>query len=167
MDIILQLAQELNLKKEQIEKTVALLDEGNTVPFIARYRKEVTGSLDDTVLRTLSERLDYLRSLDKRREEVYNAICAQEKMTPEIEAALSAAKILTEIEDIYRPFKQKRRTRASVARERGLEPLAQLLIEQKTKYDRTLPELASDFIDEEKGVATAEDALAAMQVRSK
>ena len=103
MDIILQLAQELNLKKEQVEKTVALLDEGSTVPFIARYRKEVTGSLDDTVLRTLSERLDYLRSLDKRREEVYNAIVAQEKMTPEIEAALSAAKILTEIEDIYRP----------------------------------------------------------------
>ena len=160
MDIILQLAQELNLKKEQIEKTVALLDEGSTVPFIARYRKEVTGSLDDTVLRTLSERLDYLRSLDKRREEVYNAILAQEKMTPEIEAALSAAKILTEIEDIYRPFKQKRRTRASVARERGLEPLAQALIEQKTKYDKPLTEYAADFIDEEKGVSTAEDALA-------
>ena len=160
MDIILQLAQELNLKKEQVEKTVALLDEGSTVPFIARYRKEVTGSLDDTVLRTLSERLDYLRSLDKRREEVYNAIVAQEKMTPEIEAALSAAKILTEIEDIYRPFKQKRRTRASVARERGLEPLAQVLIEQKTKYDKPLTEYAADFIDEEKGVSTAEDALA-------
>ena len=160
MDIILQLAQELNLKKEQVEKTVALLDEGSTVPFIARYRKEVTGSLDDTVLRTLSERLDYLRSLDKRREEVYNAIAAQEKMTPEIEAALSAAKILTEIEDIYRPFKQKRRTRASVARERGLEPLAQALIEQKTKYDKPLTEYAADFIDEEKGVSTAEDALA-------
>ena len=160
MDIILQLAQELNLKKEQIEKTVALLDEGSTGPFIARYRKEVTGSLDDTVLRTLSERLDYLRSLDKRREEVYNAILAQEKMTPEIEAALSAAKILTEIEDIYRPFKQKRRTRASVARERGLEPLAQALIEQKTKYDKPLTEYAADFIDEEKGVSTAEDALA-------
>ena len=160
MDIILQLAQELNLKKEQVERTVALLDEGSTVPFIARYRKEVTGSLDDTVLRTLSERLDYLRSLDKRREEVYNAIAAQEKMTPEIEAALSAAKILTEIEDIYRPFKQKRRTRASVARERGLEPLAQALIEQKTKYDKPLTEYAADFIDEEKGVSTAEDALA-------
>ena len=160
MDIILQLAQELNLKKEQVERTVALLDEGSTVPFIARYRKEVTGSLDDTVLRTLSERLDYLRSLDKRREEVYNAILAQEKMTPEIEAALSAAKILTEIEDIYRPFKQKRRTRASVARERGLEPLAQALIEQKTKYDKPLTEYAADFIDEEKGVSTAEDALA-------
>ncbi len=160
MDIILQLAQELNLKREQVEKTVALLDEGNTVPFIARYRKEVTGSLDDTVLRTLSERLDYLRSLDKRREEVYNAIAAQDKMTPEIEAALSAAKILTEIEDIYRPYKQKRRTRASVARERGLEPLAQALIEQKTKYDKPLTELASDFIDEEKGVANAEEALA-------
>ena len=160
MDIILQLAQELNLKKEQIEKTVALLDEGSTVPFIARYRKEVTGSLDDTVLRTLSERLDYLRSLEKRREEVYAAILAQEKMTPEIEAALSAAKILTEIEDIYRPFKQKRRTRASIARERGLEPLAQTLMEQKTKYDKPLTALASEFIDEEKGVATAEDALA-------
>ena len=160
MDIILQLAQELNLKKEQVERTVALLDEGSTVPFIARYRKEVTGSLDDTVLRTLSERLDYLRSLDKRREEVYNAIVVQEKMTPEIEAALSAAKILTEIEDIYRPFKQKRRTRASVARERGLEPLAQALIEQKTKYDKPLTEYAADFIDEEKGVSTAEDALA-------
>ena len=160
MDIILQLAQELNLKREQIEKTVALLDAGSTVPFIARYRKEVTGSLDDTVLRTLSERLDYLRSLDKRREEVYNAIVAQEKMTPEIEAALSAAKILTEIEDIYRPFKQKRRTRASVARERGLEPLAQALIEQKTKYEKPLTEYAADFIDEEKGVSTAEDALA-------
>ena len=160
MDIILQLAQELNLKKEQIEKTVALLDEGNTVPFIARYRKEVTGSLDDTVLRTLSERLDYLRSLDKRREEVFAAITAQEKMTPEIEAALSAAKILTEIEDIYRPFKQKRRTRASVARERGLEPLAQALTEQKTKYEPSIAELAASFIDEEKGVATADDALA-------
>ena len=160
MDIILQLAQELNLKKEQIEKTVALLDEGNTVPFIARYRKEVTGSLDDTVLRTLSERLDYLRSLDKRREEVYNAICAQEKMTPEIEAALSAAKILTEIEDIYRPFKQKRRTRASVARERGLEPLAQAIIEQKTKYEPSIADYAATFVDEEKGVAAAEDAIA-------
>ena len=93
MDIILQLTQELNLKREQVEKTVALLDEGNTVPFIARYRKEVTGSLDDTVLRTLSERLEYLRSLDKRREEVFAAITAQEKMTPEIEAARAAAKI--------------------------------------------------------------------------
>ncbi|MBE6657616.1 MAG: RNA-binding transcriptional accessory protein [Ruminococcaceae bacterium] len=160
MDIILQLAQELNLKREQVEKTVALLDEGNTVPFIARYRKEVTGSLDDTVLRTLSERLDYLRSLDRRREEVYSAILAQEKMTPEIEAALSAAKILTEIEDIYRPFKQKRRTRASVARERGLEPLAQALIEQKTWYEPSIADLAASFVDEEKGVPTAEDALA-------
>ena len=160
MDIILQLTQELNLKRKQVEKTVALLDEGNTVPFIARYRKEVTGSLDDTVLRTLSERLEYLRSLDKRREEVFAAITAQEKMTPEIEAALAAAKILTEIEDIYRPFKQKRRTRASVARERGLEPLAQALTEQKTKYEPSIADLAASLIDEEKGVATADDALA-------
>ena len=95
MDIITQLTEELNLKREQVEKTVALIDEGNTIPFIARYRKEVTGSLDDTVLRALEERLNYLRSLDKRREEVFAAISAQEKMTPEIEAALAKAKILT------------------------------------------------------------------------
>ena len=106
MDIITQLTEELNLKRDQVEKTVALIDEGNTIPFIARYRKEVTGSLDDTVLRALEERLNYLRSLDRRREEVFAAISAQEKMTPEIEAALAKAKILTEIEDIYRPFKQ-------------------------------------------------------------
>ncbi|MBQ7983191.1 MAG: helix-hairpin-helix domain-containing protein, partial [Clostridia bacterium] len=160
MDIITQLTEELNLKREQVEKTVALIDEGNTIPFIARYRKEVTGSLDDTVLRALEERLNYLRSLDKRREEVFAAISAQEKMTPEIEAALAKAKILTEIEDIYRPFKQKRRTRASVARERGLEPLAQALTEQRKQYSPSLEALAATFIDEEKGVGTVQEALA-------
>ena len=160
MDIIAQLTEELHLKREQVEKTVALIDDGNTIPFIARYRKEVTGSLDDTVLRMLDERLTYLRSLDKRREEVYNAILAQEKMTPEIELALSNAKILTEIEDIYRPFKQKRRTRASVAREKGLEPLAAALMEQKKVYTPVIEALAVSFINEEKGVLTAEEALA-------
>ncbi len=159
MDIIAQLSKELGLKQEQVEKTVALIDEGNTIPFIARYRKEVTGSLDDTVLRQLDERLAYLRSLEKRKDEVYNAILSQEKMTPEIELALSNAKILTEIEDIYRPFKQKRRTRASVARERGLEPLAAALTEQKKSYSPSLEEFAASFIDEEKGVLTAEEAL--------
>lgn len=160
MDIIAQLTEELHLKREQVEKTVALIDDGNTIPFIARYRKEVTGSLDDTVLRQLDERLAYLRSLDKRREEVYSAIEAQGKMTPEIEAALSKAKILTEIEDIYRPYKQKRRTRASVARDKGLEPLAAALLEQKKSYSPSLDDLAASFIDEEKGVACAEDAFA-------
>ncbi|MBO5649142.1 MAG: helix-hairpin-helix domain-containing protein, partial [Clostridia bacterium] len=160
MDIIAKLTKELALKQDQVERTVALLDEGNTVPFIARYRKEVTGSLDDTILRTLEERLTYLRSLERRREEVRAAILAQDKMTPEIEAALEGASILTEIEDIYRPFKQKRRTRASVARERGLEPLAALLAEQKNVYTPNLPTQAAAFISEEKGVTSAEEALA-------
>lgn len=159
MDIIAQLTEELHLKREQVEKTVALIDDGNTIPFIARYRKEVTGSLDDTVLRALEERLNYLRSLDKRREEVYNAILAQEKMTPEIELALSNAKILTEIEDIYRPYKQKRRTRASVARERGLEPLAEAIMAQQKTYQPSLEELAKSFINEEKDIHTEKEAL--------
>ena len=160
MDIIAKLTSELGIRREQVEKTVALIDDGNTIPFIARYRKEVTGSLDDTVLRALDERLTYLRSLDKRRDEVRAAIEAQEKMTPEISAALDAAAILTEIEDIYRPFKQKRRTRASVAREKGLEPLAAALMSQKKKYPQTLEAIAAGFIDEEKGVLSAEEALA-------
>ena len=160
MDIIAKLTSELGIRREQVEKTVALIDDGNTIPFIARYRKEVTGSLDDTVLRALDERLTYLRSLDKRRDEVRAAIEAQEKMTPEISAALDAAAILTEIEDIYRPFKQKRRTRASVAREKGLEPLAAALMSQKKKYPQTLDAIAAGFVNEEKGVLSAEEALA-------
>ncbi|MCQ2432120.1 MAG: RNA-binding transcriptional accessory protein [Clostridia bacterium] len=159
MDIIAQLTEELHLKRDQVEKTVALIDDGNTIPFIARYRKEVTGSLDDTVLRALDERLAYLRSLDKRREEVRAAIEAQGKMNEDIAAALERAKILTEIEDIYRPYKQKRRTRASIARERGLEPLASLLCEQKRNYGKPIEAVAADFINEEKGVPSAEDAL--------
>lgn len=109
MDIVKVLSDELGIKEKQIEKTISLIDEGNTIPFIARYRKEVTGSLDDTVLRTLSERLNYLRGFDKRREEITSLIDGQGKLTPEITAALDKAKTLTELEDIYRPYKQHRR----------------------------------------------------------
>ena len=160
MDIIKTLAAELGLKEEQVEATVALLDDGSTIPFIARYRKEVTGGLDDEQLRKLSERLTYLRSLDERREEVRRLISEQEKLTPEISFALDNAKILTEIEDIYRPFRPKRRTRASVAREKGLGPLADAIMEQKKIYKPTLTEIAGSLIDAEKGVETAEDAFA-------
>ena len=157
MDIFKQLAEELNLKEEQVEKTVALMDEGCTVPFIARYRKEVTGSLDDTTLRTLEDRLNYLRNLEKRKEEVAKAITEQGKMTDEIAEALENARILTEVEDIYRPFKPKRKTRASVAREKGLGPLAEKLFAQETDVDPKKE--AEAYIDEEKGVNTVEEAL--------
>ncbi len=160
MTIIETLAAELSLGVEQTEKTVALIDEGNTIPFIARYRKEVTGSLDDEKLRELYDRLTYLRSLEARREEVANLITEQGKMTPEIEAALKNAKILTEIEDIYRPFRPKRKTRASVARERGLEPLAELIMEQRDEYTPSIPEAAAEYINPEKEVETAEAAIA-------
>ena len=160
MDIIKALAKELNLREEQVEKTVALLDEGNTVPFIARYRKEVTGSLDDVTLRALEDRLNYLRKLDERRAEISALIEGQEKLTPEITAALDRAATLVELEDIYRPFRPKRKTRASVARERGLLPLSELLMEQRASYDPDIPTAAAAYIDEEKGVPTAEAALA-------
>ena len=160
MDIIATLTEEFSLKQTQVENTVKLIDDGNTIPFIARYRKEVTGSLDDTVLRSLFDRLTYLRSLEKRKEEVRAAIEAQGKLTDEIVAALEAAAILTEVEDIYRPYKQHRKTRASVARERGLEPLALLLIMQEDSYEKPIEELALEYINEEKGVNTAEEALA-------
>ena len=120
MDIIATLTKEFSLKESQVKNTVELIDAGNTIPFIARYRKEVTGSLDDTVLRDLFDRLTYLRNIEKRKEEVRASITSQEKMTPEIEAAIEAAQTLTEVEDIYRPFKPHRKTRASVAREKGL-----------------------------------------------
>ena len=159
MDIIQKLTEEFNLKNEQVEKTVALIDEGNTIPFIARYRKEVTGSLDDTVLRDLNDRLSYLRSLDKRREEVRAAITEQGKMTDEINAAIDNAEILTELEDIYRPFKPHRKTRASVAREKGLEGLAELIMKQEKEYSPSIEEAAAEYINEEKEVLTALDAL--------
>ena len=158
MDIIAQITSEFLLQAWQVENVVKLIDEGNTIPFIARYRKEAHGTLDDQMLREIAERLEYLRNLDKRREEVRASIEGQEKLTEEISAALSNAATLAEIEDIYRPFKPKRRTRASIAREKGLEPLAQVLYEQRPDCEEPLA-LALDFLNPEKGVETAEDAL--------
>ncbi len=160
MDILKKLAEELGLKDEQVEKTVALIDDGNTIPFIARYRKEVTGSLSDEVLRDLFDRLTYLRNLEARKAEVIASITEQGKMTDEIAEAIDAAQILAEVEDIYRPFKPKRRTRASIARERGLEPLAEALMLMQKEYSPTLDELAESLVDFEKGVETAADAFA-------
>ncbi len=160
MNIIETIAKDLGLREEQVEKTVALIDEGNTIPFIARYRKEVTGSLDDTVLRDLDDKLTYLRNIEKRKQEVKDLIAAQEKLTPEIEAAIDAAATITEVDDIYRPFRPKRKTRASVAREKGLEPLAVILMEQRDTYEPMLEELAAEYINDEKGVSDAEAALA-------
>ena len=157
MDIIKTLAEELSVAPHLVDGTVKLIDEGNTIPFIARYRKEVTGSMDDQLLRQLSDRLTYLRNLQQRKEEVAAAITEQEKMTDEIAAALDRAKTLAEVEDIYRPYKPKRKTRASIARARGLEPLAAVIREQK---DKTYPlELAEAYIDEEKEVPDAEAAV--------
>ena len=157
MDINKELAKEFGLKQEQVDNTVALIDDDKTIPFIARYRKELTGSLDDQILRELYDRLMYLRNLEKRKEEVTAAITEQEKMTPEIEAAISAAVTLVEVEDIYRPFKPKRRTRASIARENGLEPLAVMLMAQENS---TEPEKEAEaFIDEEKKITDAQTAL--------
>lgn len=159
MDYSATLAQQFGLKREHAENIVSLLDDGNTVPFIARYRKEMTGHCDDQVLRELSERLEYLRNLDKRREEVKRAIAEQEKLTPELTAAIDAAETLTEVEDLYRPYKQKKKTRATVAAAKGLEPLADLMWAQElTEGDRE--EIAARYISEEKGVASAEEALA-------
>ena len=157
MEIIKVLASEFKKEVWQIENSVALMDEGCTIPFIARYRKEKTGELDDQILREISDRLAYLRNLEQRKAEVASSITEQEKMTDEIMAAIERAKTLSEVEDIYRPFKPKRKTRASVAKEKGLEPLAQEILEQRPL---AVPEdLAADYINEEKGVATAEDAL--------
>lgn len=156
MDINKTLAQEFSLRQEQVDNTVELIDEGATIPFIARYRKEKTGSLDDQILRELSDRLNYLRNLEKRKEEVRNAITEQEKMTPEIENAISSALTLVEVEDIYRPFKPKRRTRASIAREKGLEPLAEIIMNQSTANPE---DEATAFINVEKGVDDVNSAI--------
>ncbi len=157
MDINKTLAKEFGLRQEQVDNTVELIDDGKTIPFIARYRKELTGSLDDQILRDLNDRLVYLRNLEKRKEEITSAITEQEKMTPEIEAAISAAVTLVEVEDIYRPFKPKRKTRASVAREKGLEGLAQLIMEQNGS---TEPEKEAEaFVSEEKGVSDVQAAV--------
>ena len=152
------LARELEKPLAHVQNVINLLDEGNTIPFIARYRKELHGSMDDTALRTLEDRLNYLRNLAQRREEVKNAIDGQGKLTQELSAAIDNAATLAEVEDLYRPYKQKRRTRATVAREKGLEPLAQLLLAQGR--DCPDPETAAaGFLDPEKGVETPADAL--------
>ena len=153
------LGKEFNQKQTHVENVVKLLDEGNTVPFIARYRKELHGSMDDQLIREISERLTYLRNLDKRREEITSAIETQGKLTEELVKEIEAAGTLAALEDIYRPYKQKRRTRATVAREKGLEPLAVALFAQASQTGDVY-ELAAGYIDPEKGVETAEDALA-------
>ena len=158
MEINVQLHNEFNVRQDYIDNIINFLDSGCTVPFIARYRKEYHGTLDDQTIRLISERLTYLRNLDKRRSEIINSITEQGKMTPELEASISAAAVLVELEDIYRPFKQKRRTRASIAKEKGLEPLAQLIFEQSPVTDPYAE--AKKFIDPEKGVEAAEDAVA-------
>ena len=160
MDPIIQLlAQELDKQPQHVANVVQLLDEGNTIPFIARYRKELHGAMDDTALRTLEERLQYLRGLQERRETVKKSIEEQGKLTEELSAAIDAAKTLAEVEDLYRPYKQKRRTRATVAREKGLEPLAEVLFAQSADCPDPMME-AAKYVDPEKGVETAQDALA-------
>lgn len=157
--IIKTLAKELGQRENYVENVVKLLDEGNTVPFIARYRKEMHGTMDDQTIRELADRLQYLRNLDARRTEVREAIAAQDKLTPALEQALAGAATLAEIEDIYRPYRPKRRTRASIAREKGLEPLAALL---RDTHGKTVPalEAAQPFVQPDKGVESADDALA-------
>ncbi len=152
------LAQQFEIREEYAANIIALLDDGNTIPFIARYRKEMHGSMDDQLIRQFSEKLDYLRGLDKRREEIRNLIEAQEKLTDEVAAALEKAQTLSELEDIYRPFRPKRKTRASVAKEKGLEPLAVEIIKQEKGFSPQ--KYAEEFISEEKGVASADEAIA-------
>ena len=156
MNYAAKLSEEFKIKEEYAQNIINLLDEGNTIPFIARYRKEMHGTLDDQTIRSISERLEYLRGLDKRREEVYNLIDGLGKMDDEIAAALEKASVLTEIEDIYRPYRPKRKTRASVAKEKGLEPLADLIFAQE---NGSLSTEAQKYIDPEKGVETEEDAI--------
>ena len=159
MDIIAKLAAEFKVKTAQVEHTVELIDEGNTIPFIARYRKEVTGGLSDVVLRDMDERLKYLRNLEERKEEVLRLIDEQGKLTDELKAEIEKAEVLQRVEDLYKPYKQKKATRASKAKEKGLEPLAMIVFAQ-LKTDGTPEEAAQPFINEEKEVCTAEEALA-------
>ena len=158
MNINKQIAEELNIKESQVEKTVALIDEGNTIPFIARYRKEVTGGLSDETLRDLGERLTYLRNLEARKQEVVNSIESQGKLTDEIVIALQIAKTLAEVEDIYRPYKQKKRTRATIAKEKGLEPLANIIYMQQEKTP--IYDIAKEYLNGEKEVNSVEEAIA-------
>ncbi len=157
MDISAKLAEELNIKKSQVEATIKLIDEGNTIPFIARYRKEVTGALNDEILRNLYERLTYLRNLEDKKQSVLGSIEEQGKLTEELKAKIEAAETLVVLEDLYRPYKQKRKTRASVAKEKGLEPLAVYILEQNA--NAPLAEIAQAYVDAEKGVADVKEAI--------
>lgn len=157
MDYSKVLSQQFQIKEEYAKNIISLLDDGNTIPFIARYRKEMHGSMDDQLIREFSEKLEYLRSLDKRREEIRTLIDGQEKLTDEISLALEKAETLSELEDIYRPYRPKRKTRASVAKEKGLEPLAEIILKQESKCDPVA--VAEEYVDEEKGIANVEDAL--------
>ncbi len=158
MNINEKIAQELNIKLFQVENTIKLIDEGNTIPFIARYRKEVTGNLSDETLREFGERLTYLRNLEERKEEVIRLIDEQGKLTDELKAAIEKCEIMSELEDLYRPYKQKKRTRATIAKEKGLEPLATIIYLQSDK--RNIDDIAKEYIDPEKGVESVEDAIA-------
>ena len=159
MDIIKTLTEEFSLKPFQAENAVKLIDEGNTIPFIARYRKEATGSLDDQVLRELNDRLSYLRNMDETREKIKSAIEEQGALTEELSAAIDKAATLTELDDLYRPYKKKRKTRATAAKEKGLEPLADIIYAQSPDCKDPII-YAAEYINEEKGVNTAEEALA-------
>ena len=156
MDITLKLTQEFSLKPWQVENVIKLIDDGNTIPFIARYRKEATGSLDDQLLRSLSDRLTYLRNMEEQKEKIISSIESQELMTDEIRASIENASTLTELEDIYRPFRPKRKTRASVAKAKGLQGLANAIYEQNVN-SKTPPELALDYLNDE--VKTVEEAV--------
>ena len=162
MDILKQITEEFKLKDEHAKNIVSLLDEGNTIPFIARYRKEMTGHIDDQVLRELADRLTYLRNIEKRKAEVTASIAEQGKMTDDIASALEKAETLTEVEDIYRPYKQKKKTRATIAIAKGLEPLADILFAQNVK-EGTAEDLAKPFVNEELGVKSEKEALAGAQ----
>ena len=155
--IINILSEELKVKNTQVENAIKLIDEGNTIPFIARYRKEVTGGLSDETLRDLGERLTYLRNLEERKQEIVNSIEEQGKLTEEIKNAVNEAKTLAEAEDIYRPFKQKKKTRATIAKAKGLEPLSQIIYMQEEKND--INEIAKEYISEENGVLSEEEAI--------
>ena len=158
MDITGKLTEELKVQKWQVEAAVKLIDEGNTIPFISRYRKEATGSLNDEQLRDLYERLNYLRNLEEKREQVLSSIEEQGKLTEELKEEITAAEVLQRVEDLYKPFKQKKATRASKAKEKGLEPLAMIMYAQ-LKTEGTPEEEAAAFVDEEKGVNTVQEAL--------
>ncbi|KPU26892.1 hypothetical protein TR13x_07700 [Caloranaerobacter sp. TR13] len=157
MDIVKKLIEEFGLKRYQVENTIRLIDEGNTIPFIARYRKEQTGELSDVVLREFSQRLSYLRNLESRKEEVIRLISEQGKLTDELKKEIIEADVLQRVEDLYRPFRPKRRTRATIAKERGLEPLANIILAQET-VEISLEDLAKQFVNEEKGVNNIDDA---------